>query len=81
VTEEQFAALSLLMVGDDQSREFPAPVARLRNGFVWTWPDIEQWATSYGPALVLSQSSAARRTTTGDDRRRREKPQVMPGST
>lgn len=28
--------------------DFPKPVTRLRNGFVWAWPDVEQWARATG---------------------------------
>lgn len=27
---------------------FPEPVAKLRNGYVWAWPDVEAWARSTG---------------------------------
>jgi hypothetical protein len=28
--------------------DFPEPVARLRIGFVWHWPDVERWARQTG---------------------------------
>ncbi len=28
--------------------DFPSPVARLRIGFVWNWPDVERWARKTG---------------------------------
>ena len=28
--------------------DFPAPVARLRIGYVWHWPDVEAWAKKTG---------------------------------
>jgi hypothetical protein len=28
--------------------DFPAPVARLRIGFIWSWPDIAKWARATG---------------------------------
>jgi hypothetical protein len=28
--------------------DFPTPVARLRIGFVWYWPDVERWARANG---------------------------------
>lgn len=28
--------------------DFPPPVARLRIGFVWAWPDVEAWAKATG---------------------------------
>lgn len=28
--------------------DFPQPVARLRIGMVWAWPDVERWARSTG---------------------------------
>ena len=28
--------------------DFPAPIARLRIGFVWSWPDVERWARKTG---------------------------------
>lgn len=27
---------------------FPDPVAELRMGFVWAWPDVKAWARSTG---------------------------------
>lgn len=27
---------------------FPAPVAKLRIGYVWAWPDVEAWARATG---------------------------------
>jgi hypothetical protein len=24
--------------------DFPKPIARLRMGLVWAWPDVERWA-------------------------------------
>lgn len=28
--------------------DFPKPVARLTQGFVWAWPDVEAWARRTG---------------------------------
>lgn len=28
--------------------DFPQPVAHLKIGFVWAWPDVEQWAKATG---------------------------------
>jgi predicted DNA-binding transcriptional regulator AlpA len=28
--------------------EFPEPVARLKMGLLWAWPDVEAWARSIG---------------------------------
>ncbi len=28
--------------------DFPEPVASLRIGFVWSWPDVERWAKATG---------------------------------
>lgn len=28
--------------------DFPQPVARLRMGLVWEWPNVERWARSTG---------------------------------
>ena len=28
--------------------DFPAPVARLRQGLVWSWPDVRKWARRTG---------------------------------
>jgi hypothetical protein len=28
--------------------DFPKPVARLRIGYVWSWPDVEHWARKTG---------------------------------
>lgn len=28
--------------------EFPEPVAQLRMGLVWAWPDVERWARRTG---------------------------------
>ena len=28
--------------------QFPEPIARLRIGFVWNWPDVEAWARKTG---------------------------------
>jgi hypothetical protein len=28
--------------------DFPAPVARVSNTWVWYWPDIERWARRTG---------------------------------
>jgi chromosome partitioning protein len=24
--------------------DFPAPIAELRQGLLWSWPDVERWA-------------------------------------
>ena len=29
-------------------RDFPEPVARLKVGLVWAWPDVEAWARATG---------------------------------
>jgi hypothetical protein len=29
-------------------RDFPEPVARLRQALVWAWPDVERWARRTG---------------------------------
>ncbi|MGI8752418.1 MAG: hypothetical protein ACR2MN_08925 [Acidimicrobiales bacterium] len=28
--------------------DFPEPIARLRMGLVWAWPDVERWARKTG---------------------------------
>jgi hypothetical protein len=28
--------------------EFPEPIARLKSGNVWLWPDVERWARRTG---------------------------------
>lgn len=28
--------------------DFPEPVARLKAGLVWAWPDVEKWARATG---------------------------------
>jgi hypothetical protein len=28
--------------------DFPEPVARLKVGLVWAWPDVEKWAKATG---------------------------------
>ena len=28
--------------------DFPPPVAELRIGLVWAWPDVEAWANATG---------------------------------
>jgi hypothetical protein len=28
--------------------DFPRPIARLALGYVWAWPDIEEWARATG---------------------------------
>lgn len=28
--------------------DFPEPVAQLRNGIIWAWPDVERWAKATG---------------------------------
>ena len=28
--------------------DFPEPVAKLRQALVWSWPDVEAWATKTG---------------------------------
>lgn len=28
--------------------DFPAPLAKLRMGFVWSWTDVERWAKATG---------------------------------
>jgi len=28
--------------------DFPEPVAQLRQGYLWLWPDIERWARHTG---------------------------------
>lgn len=33
---------------------FPAPVARLRAGYVWLWWDVERWARRAGKKIVRS---------------------------
>ncbi|HXN60553.1 MAG TPA: hypothetical protein VN886_08880 [Acidimicrobiales bacterium] len=29
-------------------KDFPQPVAVLRSGLVWAWPDVERWAKATG---------------------------------
>jgi hypothetical protein len=29
-------------------RDFPEPIARLRQAFVWNWPDVHRWARRTG---------------------------------
>ena len=39
------------LVRDWQRRypdDFPPPAARLKMGFVWSWPDVERWARATG---------------------------------
>ena len=33
--------------------DFPPPVARLRMGLVWYWPEVERWARSTGRLPVV----------------------------
>ena len=28
--------------------DFPTPVATLKSGYVWAWPDVEKWARATG---------------------------------
>jgi hypothetical protein len=28
--------------------DFPAPIARLRMGAIWSWPEVEAWALATG---------------------------------
>ena len=28
--------------------DFPQPVAKLRQALIWSWPDVEAWATATG---------------------------------
>lgn len=28
--------------------DFPQPVARLKMGLIWSWPDVEAWARGTG---------------------------------
>lgn len=28
--------------------DFPQPVAKLKAGLVWAWPDVEEWARATG---------------------------------
>jgi hypothetical protein len=28
--------------------DFPVPVAKLKSGLVWAWPDVEAWARATG---------------------------------
>ena len=28
--------------------DFPEPLVRLRQGFVWAWPDVAKWARATG---------------------------------
>lgn len=49
------------MVHDWRRRyaEFPQPVADLRRGPIWSWPDVEKWARKTGR---LPESKAAEPT-------------------
>jgi hypothetical protein len=37
-----------IVPGTDRRVAFPDPVARLKIGFVWHWPDVEKWARATG---------------------------------
>lgn len=28
--------------------DFPEPVAKLKRGLIWNWPDVERWARATG---------------------------------
>lgn len=28
--------------------DFPAPIARLKNAYIWVWPEVEAWAQRTG---------------------------------
>jgi hypothetical protein len=30
--------------------DFPQPVAKLRQGYIWAWPDVQAWARKTGRA-------------------------------
>jgi hypothetical protein len=32
--------------------DFPQPVATLKVGLVWAWPDVEKWAKATGRTIV-----------------------------
>ena len=32
--------------------DFPEPVATLKAGLVWAWPDVEKWAKATGRQIV-----------------------------
>jgi hypothetical protein len=42
--------------------DFPQPVATLKQGMVWSWPDVERWARSTG-RLTTSKPSVRRTRT------------------
>ena len=35
--------------------DFPQPVATLKAGLVWAWPDIEKWAKATGREIVEAE--------------------------
>ena len=47
---ERLGAKNPELVHDWRRRydQFPQPVARLRIGLVWYWPEVERWARATG---------------------------------
>jgi hypothetical protein len=35
--------------------DFPEPVAELKAGLVWAWPDVEKWAKATGRTVTPPQ--------------------------
>jgi hypothetical protein len=50
----RFGSKRTTMVHDWRRRhdEFPQPVAELKAGLVWYWPDVEKWAKATGRTIV-----------------------------
>ena len=40
--------------------EFPKPVATLKMGLVWFWPDVEAWARTSGRLVKKAARSSSR---------------------
>lgn len=47
---ERLGAKNPELVHDWRRRypDFPEPVARLKIGMIWHWPDVERWARATG---------------------------------
>lgn len=63
----RFGSKRTTMVHDLRRRhgDFPQPVATLKAGLVWAWPDVATWARATGRAIV--------ETGAGSDDRSKEK--------
>jgi hypothetical protein len=50
---ERLGMRSASLVHDWRKRypDFPQPVATLKAGLVWAWPDVEKWAKATGRGI------------------------------